>query len=443
MQSYYIVPTISDRAWQCLAKYALEPAHEATFHQDSYGFRAGRSAHDAQAWLFLQLKNGTRANKRILEIDIHKCFDKIAHKSIMDRLIAPNSLKTGIFRCLKAGVNLEFPEQGTPQGGVCSPLLANIALNGIEDVQPSQGRRIKIYCGKRRGGKDYYRYERAVKAVRYADDMIFILNDLGDEELNRRQESSLITEIQRFLEERGMGLSQEKTKLTKSTQGFDFLGWNHKKQANGKFKSTPSKENYTSFKKKVKAIVQSSNYGAAEKAQKLAPLVRGWRNYHKYCRMASSRDSLWFINSRTFKVFNKERKQNRKSCERLIKEAFPKVSVRENQHNKVKGDKSPYDGDYAYWTMRESKLYDGGTAKALKKQNHTCAHCGLKIYPGEKVELHHKDGNHKNWAATNLAALHRSCHQMEHVSKSKELRMSRSRDAAKVARPVLKERCSR
>ena len=113
------VPTISDRAWQCLAKYALEPAHEATFHSRSYGFRPGRSAHDAQKILFLNLSS--RANgikKRIIELDIKKCFDRISHSSIMENLIAPSRLKLGIFRCLKAGTNVEFPEQGTPQGGV-------------------------------------------------------------------------------------------------------------------------------------------------------------------------------------------------------------------------------------------------------------------------------------------------------------------------------------
>ncbi|WP_366514117.1 reverse transcriptase/maturase family protein [Moorena sp. SIO3I6] len=116
------VPTIQDRAWQCLVKFALEPAHEATFSADSYGFRTGRCAQDAQKRLFLHLasnKNGI--NKRIIELDIKKCFDRISHSSIMDRLLAPAGLKMGIFRCLKAGINPEFPEQGTPQGGVVSP----------------------------------------------------------------------------------------------------------------------------------------------------------------------------------------------------------------------------------------------------------------------------------------------------------------------------------
>jgi RNA-directed DNA polymerase len=117
------VPTMADRAWQCLAKYALEPAHEATFHARSYGFRTGRSAHDAQLYLFLNLSSSANGiDKRVIELDIEKCFDRISHTTIMNNLIAPKGVKLGIFRCLKAGVNPEFPEQGTPQGGVVSPL---------------------------------------------------------------------------------------------------------------------------------------------------------------------------------------------------------------------------------------------------------------------------------------------------------------------------------
>ncbi len=129
------VPTIADRAWQCLVKYALEPAHEATFHARSYGFRPGRSTHDAQKVLFMHLRSQCNGIiKRILELDIEKCFDRISHKAILDRIIAPEFIITGIRRCLKSGINPQFPEQGTPQGGVVSPLLANIALNGIEQL---------------------------------------------------------------------------------------------------------------------------------------------------------------------------------------------------------------------------------------------------------------------------------------------------------------------
>ena len=117
------VPTMADRAWQCLAKYALEPAHEATFHARSYGFRTGRGAHNAQKFLFDNLRSMSNGiEKRVIELDIEKCFDRIAHTAIMERLIAPRGIKSGIFRCLKTGVNPEYPELGTPQGGVITPL---------------------------------------------------------------------------------------------------------------------------------------------------------------------------------------------------------------------------------------------------------------------------------------------------------------------------------
>jgi retron-type reverse transcriptase len=112
------VPTIGDRAWQCLVKLALEPAHEATFHAKSYGFRTGRSAHDAQKFMFDNLRSMSNGiEKRVLELDIEKCFDRISHSSIMERLIAPSGIKLGIFRCLKSGVNPEFPGLLNPTRG--------------------------------------------------------------------------------------------------------------------------------------------------------------------------------------------------------------------------------------------------------------------------------------------------------------------------------------
>jgi RNA-directed DNA polymerase len=379
------VPTISDRAWQCLAKYVLEPAHEATFHARSYGFRVGRSAHDAQKVLFINLRSFANGiNKRVIELDIKKCFDRISHKTIMDSLIAPTSLKIGIFRCLKAGINVEFPEQGTPQGGVVSPLLANIALNGIEDIHNS---------------------------IRYADDMVFILKPEDDA-------NQVLDQVKEFLAGRGMEISESKTKVTATTDGFNFLGWKFKVQQNGKFRSRPSEDNHKSFRKKVKAIVNCSNYGAIEKAKKLAPIVRGWRNYHKYCKMDGAKNSLYYIQNRAFRVFNKEAKQNRYSSKKLLHQAFPSVSYSENKFVNVKGNKSPYDGDITYWSARNSKLYDGYTYKTLNKQHHSCKACGLQFIGDERVHLHHWDGNHNNWNWQNLAAIHESCHDYIHMGKT-------------------------
>jgi len=385
------IPTIADRAWQCLAKYALESAHEATFHARSYGFRTGRSAHDAQKYIFLNLSSKANGiNKRVIELDIEKCFDRINHSAIMDELIAPKGLKLGIFRCLKTGVNPEFPEQGTPQGGVVSPLLANIALNGIESI---------------------HRYKTYEPSIRYADDMVIILRPEDDA-------TEILERISEFLRKRGMNVSQKKTKITAATDGFDFLGWHFKVQKNGKFRSTPSVDNFKAFRKKVKHIVNNSNYGATTKAEKLAPIVRGWRNYHKFCKMDGSKFSLWFMSHRAYTVFNKESKQTRHTSKEVAKKAFPTVSYSENKHVSVKGTKSPYDGNIAYWSERNSKLYDGETSIALKKQNHRCASCGLKFIDEERIHLHHIDGNHANWKKNNLEAIHQSCHDYKHMSKS-------------------------
>jgi RNA-directed DNA polymerase len=401
------IPTIADRCWQCLAKYALEPAHEATFHARSYGFRTGRSAHDAQQTLFNNLSSSANGiDKRVIELDIEKCFDRISHSTIMDNLIAPKGIKIGIFRCLKAGINPEFPEQGTPQGGVVSPLLANIALNGIESIHRyhSKGKGIRITSKTPEENITY-------PSVRYADDMVIVLRPQDDA-------NEILGRIDEFLAARGMKVSEKKTKITAATDGFDFLGWHFKVQSNGKFNCTPSVENFKKFRQKVKTIVNCSNYGSKVKAFKLAPIVRGWRNYHRFCDMSGSRFSLWFLNHRTYKVFNKETYNDCESSAKLVQKAFPTVPVSQSGYVMVKGNKSPYDGDLVYWSQRNSKLYDGTTSKALQKQNHSCGHCGLKMTSDERVHLHHLDGNHDNWKPKNLQALHESCHDYLHMGKS-------------------------
>ena len=143
----------------------------------------------------------------------------------MDNLIAPAGLKLGIFRCLKAGTQIGFPDQGTPQGGVVSPLLANIALNGIESLHKSKDKYGRI----------------TEPSIRYADDMVIILKPEDDAE-------AILNRISEFLAERGMKVSERKTKITATTDGFDFLGWHFKVQKNGKFRSTPSKENFRAFR---------------------------------------------------------------------------------------------------------------------------------------------------------------------------------------------------
>jgi group II intron reverse transcriptase/maturase len=220
------IPTIRDRAWQCLVKLVMEPAHEAKFHARSYGFRPGRCAHDAQKVIFGHLKSNAHGkSKRILELDIEKCFDRINHTTIMDNLISPRFIKSGLYKCFKAGVDPNFPDQGTPQGGVISPLLANIALNGIEDIHTS---------------------------VRYADDMVFILKPHDNEDV-------ILSNTKEFLKQRGMNIKLSKTRLTHATSGFDFLGWHFLVKKSGQFICQPSRSNYVNFKKKIKSLINTSN----------------------------------------------------------------------------------------------------------------------------------------------------------------------------------------
>ena len=381
------IPTIPDRAWQCLVKYALEPAHEATFHARSYGFRPGRSRQDAQRYVFTQLQgNKNSLNKRVIELDIEKCFDRISHRVMMSKVIAPQGIKKGLWRCLKAGVSPEFPEQETPQDGVIAPLLANIALNGIEEIHPS---------------------------LRYADDMVFFLKPKDNAE-------KILEKVQQFLAERGMNISAEKTKTTRTTAGFDFLGWHFKVLGNGKYRCVPSEDNYEKFRKKIKAIVNNPALATAAKAKKLTPIVRGWRNYHRYCKMDGSRFNLWSLNHSTFVKFKKDKNKGKEEAARLVQEAFPAVPYSVNGYVMVKGKKSPYDDDLLYWSKRNSKLYSGETEKALKRQGYKCGQCGLYLDGNEKIHLHHIDGNHDNWKSKNLIAIHESCHDYIHMGKSSQ-----------------------
>ena len=386
------IPTILDRAYQCLIKYALEPACEAYFSAYSYGFRPGRSTHDVQKLIFDNLRsNSNGKNKKVLEMDIEKCFDKINHEALMSRVILPKVALNGIWRALKAGVKAECPsrECGTPQGGVISPLLANIAIHGLEDIDPK------------------------VRGIRYADDVIFIVKPNQDAK-------KLRTKIDKFLAKRGLQVKEAKTQLVKTTEGFDFLGWHFRVKPNGKFISFPSVDSYRSVKKKIKAALKE-NTTIDERIKKIGSLVRGWRNYHKYADM--SKHSLWHTNNRAWKVINKCKSFNRHQTDEAIHKAFPSVSWSVNKHVMVKGNKSPYDGDIVYWSKRENEKYDGLTSQKLRKQKFHCNHCHLTFMPGDVVELHHIDGNHQNWKPKNLEALHRECHQDKQRSTQPKLRV--------------------
>ena len=241
-----------------------------------------------------------------------------------------------------------------------------------------------------------------ITCLRYADDLVFIckpaVNIYG---------LRLCTNF--FLEERGLQIKESKTKLVKATEGFDFLGWNFKVKPNGKFISTPTKDNTKKVKDKIKETMKDCRFTLEQRITKCGALVRGWRNYNKFCDMTGH--NLWAQALWTWKFIRKQGRYGRKGTTEVIHKAFPSVSHSVNSHIKVKGDKSVFDNDLTYWAKRHNKNYTGITAFTLEKQNHKCKACGLSFSSGDKVELHHVDGNHDNWKPKNVEALHRFCHQ--------------------------------
>jgi group II intron reverse transcriptase/maturase len=385
------IPTIRDRAMQCLLKYALEPYYEGLASGGSVGFRPGRSAHDAQKLIFLNLKSDANGfEKRIYELDIEKCFDKINHNKLLSLIVLPSSAKGVIKSALKAGVLKERIKtfEGTPQGGVISPLLCNIALHGIEDLHNE-------WRGK----------ESRQRGIRYADDMIFFLKP-GEDDKKLREN------IDKFLAIRGLNVKESKTRLVASTEGFDFLGWHFKvKKANCKFVCYPSSKNRKSNIKKVKSIMRDTRYTFEDRLKKVKVVYRGWYNYHKYCDM--SQINLWNLSSWVHKYSSRKTKHRKEKINNWVDDIFNGHSYKVNNFVSVKLCKSPYDGDWVYWSKRQDLRYDTLHYKIAKRQKYKCSRCKLYFRSFEKIELHHVDGNPQNHRYNNLLVLHRGCHLCE------------------------------
>lgn len=260
------IPTMKDRAMQALYLLALEPVAECTSDPNSYGFRQGRSTHDAMAQNFICLAK-QHSPAWVLEADIRGCFDHISHAWLvshvpMDKAILRKWLKSGI---LYRG-QYDPTEEGTPQGGIISPTLANMALNGLETG-------LKDHLYRTLG---YVKAQQAkVNLVRYADD--FVVTASSQEVL----EQHVRPWVESFLATRGLELSAEKTRITNISAGFDFLGWNFRKY-NGKLLIKPSRKNAQAFYEKVKAIINAAKTARQEDlVAMLNPVLRGWSNYHQ------------------------------------------------------------------------------------------------------------------------------------------------------------------
>ena len=262
------IPTMTDRAMQTLYKFSLEPIAETYADPNSYGFRIGRSTHDAIEQCFTDLNKG-KSPKWILEGDIKGCFDHISHQWLLENIPMDTQILEKWLKCGYVETQKLFPtDEGTPQGGTISPTLMNMTLDGLERLLHDRLPTRKKVNGKTHCNK--------MNFVRYADD--FIITGESPEFLREK----VLPIVREFLTERGLQLSEEKTVITHIGEGFDFLGKNIRKY-NGKLLIKPCKSAVKSFLGKVRDIIKSSKSIKQEiLIRRLNPVIRGWVNNQRY-----------------------------------------------------------------------------------------------------------------------------------------------------------------
>ena len=419
------IPTVRDRVAQAIVKNSLEPEWEAVLEPNSYGYRCGRSCHDAIQQCFARLKGRPNFDRWVLDADLKGFFDNIAHESILTMIDSYPKRKL-IKGWLKAGFidrgTYNPTDTGTAQGAVISPLLANIGLHGLEDFIKSHNPKLGI--------------------VKYADDFIVTAKD-------KESLEKLFTLIKQWLFKRGLEISEEKTRIVHIDDGFNFLGFNLR-HYKGKLLIKPRKEKVLAFCKKIGSTISNMKGCTQENLiKKLNPLLRGFANHY---RGVVSKETFSYINYRVFKyLWNwAKRRHPNKSLKWVKNKYFPRhKEVEWNfmcqgtgrkgkeithilydisstpiiRHIKVKGDSSPDDPLLKeYWQKRSESYGQKYWAKGskyeqvAKSQDWKCPVCGDALFNGEEIETHHivpvSDGG--NDSADNLVHLHKACHKQVH-----------------------------
>ncbi|MEG3978294.1 group II intron reverse transcriptase/maturase [Microcoleus sp. herbarium8] len=435
------IPTMKDRALQALVKLALEPEWEARFEPNSYGFRAGRSCHDAVEAIF----NAIRLKpKYVLDADIAKCFDRIDQEALLIKLNTFPTIRRQVRAWLKAGVMESkqlFPtSEGTPQGGVISPLLANIALHGMEE-------RIKQYADTfpTKSGLGKRDNRRSISLIRYADDFVIL-----HENLTVVQRCKEI--ISEWLKGMGLELKPSKTRLAhtliqyeQEKPGFDFLGFTIQQFPQGKYHSkqgfktiiTPSKQKQKVHYEQIARVIEA--HKAAPQAaliSNLNPVIMGWANYYATVVSKEAYSDIDYLMYQKLSAWAKRRhpkknggwvskrywqsiggdnwvfatKKEGLSPLRLLSHADTPIV----RHVKVKGESSPYDGNLVYWSTRMGKNPEmpKKVATLLKKQKGKCTHCDLFFRENDVLEVDHKIPKSQGGKDIydNWQLLHRHCH---------------------------------
>jgi len=431
------IPTMRDRAMQAIHLQTLDPISEVNADYNSYGFRRHRSCADAIARCFSILSK-KKAPCWILECDIKGCFDHISHKWMLENIPMNKSI---LKKWLKAGYfeKREFmpTEEGTPQGSIISPTLANMVLDGLELA-------IDKACNVKHWGKKEPKRRinpNHVHLIRYADDFVVSCKDRS------LLEQTIKPAIARFLANRSLELSTEKTTITHIDKGFDFLGQNVRKY-NGKLLIKPSRKNVREFLAKVKlAIKKRTAAPSLDVVEKLAPMIRGWAMYHRHvvskqtfyvvdneiwkllwswsCRRHKKRKGLRWIKQRYF-IRHKGRDWTffaRNANTGAIHTVLRAGDVTIIRHPKIKGNANPYDKqDEVYFEKRmENNMLNKLDGKHMmrylyNRQKGLCLVCNKRITMETGWNVHHLIPKHLGgkWIQINLVILHPVCHIQVH-----------------------------
>lgn len=419
------IPTMEDRARQALYMQALQPVAETLADGNSYGFRAKRSCADAIDQCFKALRQKTSA-EWILEGDIKGFFDNIDFNWLLEHIpMNKNVLNQWLHSGYVEKGQLFATTKGVPQGGIISPILGNWVLDGLENLVRGQGR---------------FSRNHKINFVRYADD--FIVTASSEAVLRE----VIVPKINAFLQQRGVALSEEKTKITHINEGFDFLGQTLRKhnteKSTGKLHIRPSKESLKKIKAKVSEVCKSSRgLNQEELIKKLNPVLRGWANYHRHSicsdsfaqldshvwnrvfrwarRRHPNKTGQWIAN-RYFIHLPKQSWifQDKASGKRLIRVA---AAIKCKRHIKIKAEANPFDEAWEdYFLQRQQRKAlektKGLRAKLLKRFNGVCIQCKQMIQPEDALDLHHLNGNHQDNRIENLVLLHPNCHRQVHHS---------------------------
>ena len=371
------IPAMKDRAMQALFALALKPVAESLAAPNSHGFREKRCCQDAIEQIYICMGQRNCA-QWLLDADIKACFDKISHKWLlenipMDRKILKAWLKSGFME------NGElFPtKEGTTQGGIISPIIANMTLDGLEKA-------IRKACPDRR-------QRSKVHIIRYADDFIITA---PTKEILINVVRPVVVE---FLAKRGLTLSEEKTRVVHIEDGFDFLSQNVRKYK-GKLLTKPAKSAVKSLLEKVRDIIKSMRMASAEVLiRALNPVIRGWANYHRFGAAKKTFAYIdWMIHYMLLRWA--KRKHGKKGVKWIIKKYFQnvrdwvfstKIKLKKGKfrvyqlymasvapikrHIKIRAKANPYDPQFdKYFKWRSKKKWVTALERTAKANGHEC-----------------------------------------------------------------------